>query len=362
MATLCCHKKDIKKFVRCIGLWILILFLGGNYVAGESVLLTNRNANEIQTSGSTKVFKLDFKDASADRSQSKGLYQFQKKDGTIVFTNRPHKYRSRGEYKEVYFKRSPQTSAKIQTQPPSSSVPSDSDQGYAIIVPFEPIHVEKRFQRLNKNKAIDFETIKKIVKDCASYYNVDEKLIWAVMEVESGFNPNAVSTAGACGLMQLMPATAVEMGVTDIFDPAQNIAGGVQYLSKMLELFDGNLDLALAGYNAGPENVKKYKGIPPFQETQDYVKKVKAKLGMTVDSVYYAKRINRGNIQIGTGNTGRLVLMKPNSTRNYMVYFKSGLRQPADNVVEDGPYYYITYGNRTYPVRTVLVHKVEKLG
>ncbi len=156
--------------------------------------------------------------------------------------------------------------------------------------------------------------------------------------------------------MQLMPATAVEMGVTDIFDPAQNIAGGVQYLARMLDLFNGNIDHALAGYNAGPENVKKYKGIPPFNETVNYVRLVKAKLGLKLDANYYASRIS-GKINV----VKRAPVTKGvNSAKKYMVYFKSGLRQPADDVVEQAPYYYISYGNRTYPVRTELVQKIEK--
>ena len=117
-----------------------------------------------------------------------------------------------------------------------------------------------------------------IIGEAARTYDLDPRMIRAVMQAESAFNAMAVSPVGALGLMQLMPAVAEELGVTDPLDPRQNIMGGSKYLKQLLDAHDGNVRLALASYNAGPGNVAKYRAIPPFKETRDYVKKVTALL------------------------------------------------------------------------------------
>ena len=114
-----------------------------------------------------------------------------------------------------------------------------------------------------------------LIDHYADRFQLDSALVKAVIKVESDFNPKVVSNKGAQGLMQLMPATAHEMGVSDPFDPGQSIYGGTYYLRKMLNTFDSNLDYALAAYNAGPSAVQRYGGIPPYDETQNYVRRVK---------------------------------------------------------------------------------------
>jgi len=113
-----------------------------------------------------------------------------------------------------------------------------------------------------------------IIIRAASRYNVDAALIKAVIKAESGYNARAVSKRGAMGLMQLMPGTAEELGVVDGFNPEHNINGGVRYLKRLMDRFDGNISLALAAYNAGSRKVRHYNGIPPFKATHIYIKKV----------------------------------------------------------------------------------------
>lgn len=137
----------------------------------------------------------------------------------------------------------------------------------------------KKDQRLRTNFRLtncvgnpaEFEPI---INSCALEYGVDKSLVKAVIHAESGYDPNAVSSKGASGLMQLMPKTAESLKVSNSFDPKQNIRGGVRYLKFLLDTFKGDVSLALAAYNAGLSRVAQYGGIPPYVETRNYVDKV----------------------------------------------------------------------------------------
>lgn len=117
------------------------------------------------------------------------------------------------------------------------------------------------------------QEILNLIEKYAKKYNLDKGLISAVIRAESGFNSNAVSRVGAMGLMQLMPGTARGLGVTNAFDPEQNIAGGTKYLKNLINKYD-SVKLGLAAYNAGSGAVQKYGGVPPYKETQNYVKRI----------------------------------------------------------------------------------------
>ncbi|MBM4255202.1 MAG: lytic transglycosylase domain-containing protein [Deltaproteobacteria bacterium] len=125
--------------------------------------------------------------------------------------------------------------------------------------------------RMTSKESADFD---RLIRAACARYGVEFELVKAVIKAESAFNPWAISRAGARGLMQLMPETAADHGVADIHSPRQNIEGGVRHLRLLLERYDGNVTLALAAYNAGAGAVSKYNGIPPYQETQQYVRKV----------------------------------------------------------------------------------------
>ena len=132
---------------------------------------------------------------------------------------------------------------------------------------------------LGKNRPamnLDRDGAEKLVREAAERHSVDPALVRAVIETESNWNPSAVSRRGAVGLMQLIPTTAQRFGVNDLYSPQQNVDAGVKYLKTLLERYNGNLDLALAAYNAGEGAVDRAHGVPSFRETRDYVQRVQS--------------------------------------------------------------------------------------
>ncbi|ENU82925.1 hypothetical protein F970_01157 [Acinetobacter sp. CIP 102082] len=180
------------------------------------------------------------------------IYQFKDTNGTTLLTNR-----KKAEYNHLKVVKA--------TYYPDSNIHSYSNWGAS------EASVLPSYSR-NKN-AFD-----QLIRQAAQHHGVSEGLVKAIMHTESGFNIHARSPVGAQGLMQLMPATARRFNVSNAYDPQQNIFGGVKYLSWLLKRFNGDTRLAIAAYNAGEGNVDKYGGIPPFRETQDYVRRVTSRL------------------------------------------------------------------------------------
>jgi len=150
------------------------------------------------------------------------------------------------------------------------------------------------------NAVLKLGKYKDLILDCSKKYNVPAGLIHSLISVESNYNPFAVSSKGAVGLMQLMPETAKHYGVKNPYDPGENIEGGVKYLKDLIKKFNGETNLVLAAYNAGVEAIKKYNGVPPFPETQRFIRKVR--------NIYHRSTILPSKIYHFYDSSGRLVI------------------------------------------------------
>lgn len=167
----------------------------------------------------------------------------------------------RGDWTRLYLSASPDDFVDVRTE----EIVGFEPEGMAPIVP------KPDAPRTNDGNVIDIE---EAVTSASTHTNLSPDLIKSVIRVESGFNPNAVSRKGAQGLMQLMPDTAARMGVRNSFNPSENVEGGARYLRELLGLFDNDVVKALAAYNAGPQKVQQYHGVPPYKETVSYVNRV----------------------------------------------------------------------------------------
>lgn len=259
------------------------------------------------------------------RREQVELREYRDRNGVPLLTNRSEKYQNNSDYVEVRLER---------------------------------ITVPTQYTKMPRQEQHAPSTISALVRRYAEQYNLNENLVYAVIRAESNGNPNAVSRAGASGLMQLMPGTASDMGVTDIFDPAQNIAGGTQYLSRMLQLFNNDIRLALAAYNAGPEAVRRHKGIPPFNETQNYVRTVLRFWRDYENTGSSAKAELLARARRHESRGGAIQRQAAAEPKHIIVHFHSGLQQPAERVEDKDPYYYIHFGQRAYPVRKELVARI----
>ena len=204
------------------------------------------------------------------------IYMYKDSNGSTLLTNRKSADRSLTKVKVTYY--------------PDSNIHSYRNWGNS------EASVLPSYSR-NKN-AFDH-----IIQQAAQQHGVSEGLIKAVMHTESGFNVNARSPVGAQGLMQLMPATARRFNVSNAYDPQENIMAGAKYLAWLLKRFNGNTSLALAGYNAGEGNVAKYGGVPPFRETQDYVRRVTSRYSNLYASGISASANNNAITANNTSNT-----------------------------------------------------------
>lgn len=291
------------------------------------------------------------REAIQRRRAGEQLRAFVNADGVLTLTNKLGKYRGAPGYTEIH-------------------------------IDYEPIVVAKKYKRYTSPTEYNQSAIESLVAEYARQYGLQESLIYAVIRVESNGDPNAVSSAGARGLMQLMPGTAKEMGVTNIVDPAQNIAGGTQYLSKLVGLFNGDVRLALAGYNAGPENVRKYGGIPPFRETQNYVRNVlhwwqvynkssERPAYLYSSSRKLAASQKKGETapvpsapdsaarEAGPEKSQKIARADAGAGGEYTVHFTDGTSSPADKVIPGDDHYYIQYQGVTKRVRKEHVKEIS---
>lgn len=316
--------------VRSFSLWglavLLLTWLLASFLSVQSLAADDREvpAGPEKSAASTPAEERreEVPEKPVRRYARSSLTAFVDRRGVPTLTDRPERYRRDKNYKEI-------------------------------TIHYDPIVVPGRYRNLSSADQYSAVSVAHLVKRYCRQYGLKESLVFAMIKAESNFNPYAVSRAGARGLMQLLPGTAADMGVTDIFDPAQNIAGGTQYIAKLLELFGGNLRLALAAYNAGPETVKVYGRVPPYPETMAYVRDV-----LAYERQFSAHGV--GAFQLAKGEKPSPSFLPKSEKTHYTIFFHSGLTQRADNVVDADPYYYVQFQGQTRRIHKDCVAKVDE--
>jgi hypothetical protein len=191
----------------------------------------------------------------------------------------------------------------VNAEPPPAILKIAPRRRNSIFLPSETSLLGRNRPAMN----LDRDGAEKLVREAAERHNVDPALVRAVIETESNWNPSAVSRKGAVGLMQLIPTTAQRFGVNDLYSPQQNVDAGVKYLKTLLERYNGNLDLALAAYNAGEGAVDRAHGVPSFRETRDYVQRVQSAYFRPGSGRLDGAFINPRAIRKETNPSGRII-------------------------------------------------------